>query len=823
MTSWKAVVDIGATFTQSFFYYDGSRVVDLSGWTGVFRFRNRAGAVLLELGAANELGSLLVDGTLGKLILSVSVSGSGRLTGATGTYELEVSNGSTTLRLLDGPAQYRQLGAGSLDSVNVLIRRDTRSVTVERGTTNQIFIVDRGPPGPTGPLGPAGPIVPVTYVANGAMISTDKINHDRTWTQCKFAPQPSGDVTGATDTAALQALAVAAKIANVGILLYPGVYYVNDEIDISGSSVYLEGAACGAYGLNSGTCIEDVRAVRTADKYIIRAQDSWSHAHVKRISFAVNRSHGIMFMGLVSGQPRGNIIDQCFFSARAYIAATSASNLTCSVGVKVVNYTGATAAWDGVAPTFTAGTRIWLGSRSGVRAHMVGTIAAWNGTSQFTFTADECWDTDGTTVDPGLSGAHTDWDIRFPCEGFVCPVGANTTIDNILFTGLYCGVRASGGYNITIGSGCNIALGTALGPQFVADNLASGLIIRSDYEPGIGGWNHFIWLKGVYNALLSPSTGDPGPRGSLIYLDGSLNTEICNGTLSKNGGDASAIIRARGTDGLAIRDCEMLIGVGGCVVDFGSSSNNYSPTIDCPRIAQANLYRGTAFTHLNYRDTSGTWTLDWIYTGFAKFRYGYQRESSAINVAYGANNTLSVTNGLTYLTASGAPGPIEIRGSSPGLDGQVARVRSTIAQYLTLAHNHASASDKKFASPTARDVVYAPVAAGGFVEWEMEYDATLGQVKVLPLTPPIAPGVQSGTTTLVAGVSPAVACYLSANSVVTWGLEAPAGTALTIEYAALAANRSNGTPGSFKITALIAAGTIDAANTSTLRWTVTSP
>lgn len=91
-----------------------------------------------------------------------------------------------------------------------------------------------------------------------------------------------------------------------------------------------------------------------------------------------------------------------------------------------------------------------------------------------------------------------------------------------------------------------------------------------------------------------------------------------------------------------------------------------------------------------------------------------------------------------------------------------------------------------------------------------------------PQLPPAAIGlsVQTGTVTLAAGVSAAIAATVTSSTVFLGFLKAsvPGAGNLTIEYSALTANVVVGTPGSFKITALIAAGTINVLDLSTLYW-----
>lgn len=95
---------------------------------------------------------------------------------------------------------------------------------------------------------------------------------------------------------------------------------------------------------------------------------------------------------------------------------------------------------------------------------------------------------------------------------------------------------------------------------------------------------------------------------------------------------------------------------------------------------------------------------------------------------------------------------------------------------------------------------------------------TLAASRTLALALP----VQAGTTTLVAGVSPAIAANINANSRIFGFIKTmtPGAGNLTVQYGALASNRTVGTPGSFEITALLAAGTINTADTSVLDWLV---
>lgn len=78
--------------------------------------------------------------------------------------------------------------------------------------------------------------------------------------------------------------------------------------------------------------------------------------------------------------------------------------------------------------------------------------------------------------------------------------------------------------------------------------------------------------------------------------------------------------------------------------------------------------------------------------------------------------------------------------------------------------------------------------------------------------------IQSGVATLTAGDSGAIAATVTANTRIVVTLKTANTTTLTTNYAALSGDRSVGAPGSFKIKAVVAAGTINVADVSTVDW-----
>jgi len=78
--------------------------------------------------------------------------------------------------------------------------------------------------------------------------------------------------------------------------------------------------------------------------------------------------------------------------------------------------------------------------------------------------------------------------------------------------------------------------------------------------------------------------------------------------------------------------------------------------------------------------------------------------------------------------------------------------------------------------------------------------------------------IQGGTATLSSGVTGNITAAITANTRIVVSVSTPSGTTLTTEWSALDADRTVGATGPFKITALLAAGTINTADNSTVNW-----
>lgn len=137
------------------------------------------------------------------------------------------------------------------------------------------------------------------------------------------------------------------------------------------------------------------------------------------------------------------------------------------------------------------------------------------------------------------------------------------------------------------------------------------------------------------------------------------------------------------------------------------------------------------------------------------------------------------------------------------------------------------------------------VAAGGVLTIKISDSAELGQdMLVAPAgttgvtadyfalygtqagAPAIDPQIrESGSAAIVVGTgkTAAIPAFITPTTRIIVSLKTPSGDALTVKYAALAADRVNGAPGSFQISALAAAGggAVNGVDVSTVDWFTT--
>lgn len=152
------------------------------------------------------------------------------------------------------------------------------------------------------------------------------------------------------------------------------------------------------------------------------------------------------------------------------------------------------------------------------------------------------------------------------------------------------------------------------------------------------------------------------------------------------------------------------------------------------------------------------------------------------------------------------------------LDGGTNAVQVAAASFLQILINGSSGIDvNQLVAPAGTAVV---VGSGDPIPPFVIYAAQAGAPTIIP-----SGIIQKGTTAIAPGTGKTAAIPAIINGVntsIVVSQNAPVGDALTVKYAALVADRVNGAPGSFQITAITAAGggTANGADTSTIDWIV---
>lgn len=99
---YDLTIEQGATFALSMFYQDDAgAAVDLMGYTARMQLRETVDAATAVLDLTTENGRILIDAERGQVTLSIAATDTANLTG-TGVYDLELVQGVTVLRILEG-------------------------------------------------------------------------------------------------------------------------------------------------------------------------------------------------------------------------------------------------------------------------------------------------------------------------------------------------------------------------------------------------------------------------------------------------------------------------------------------------------------------------------------------------------------------------------------------------------------------------------------------------------------------------------------------------------------------------------------------------
>lgn len=95
-------IEQGATYALSFIYQDeNGQPINLTGMTARMQLRRQFASDVALLSLTTENGRITITPLEGKITLSISATDTALLTGS-GVYDLELVNGPTVSRLLEG-------------------------------------------------------------------------------------------------------------------------------------------------------------------------------------------------------------------------------------------------------------------------------------------------------------------------------------------------------------------------------------------------------------------------------------------------------------------------------------------------------------------------------------------------------------------------------------------------------------------------------------------------------------------------------------------------------------------------------------------------
>jgi hypothetical protein len=106
--TYNIVCDQGATLLRTLTYRDSSdALVNLTGFTGRMQVRADVESTGTVLSLTTENGGLTLGGALGTILVTVSATATAAVAAGTYVYDLELVQGSTVTRLVQGSFEVR--------------------------------------------------------------------------------------------------------------------------------------------------------------------------------------------------------------------------------------------------------------------------------------------------------------------------------------------------------------------------------------------------------------------------------------------------------------------------------------------------------------------------------------------------------------------------------------------------------------------------------------------------------------------------------------------------------------------------------------------
>jgi hypothetical protein len=102
--SYDIYIEQGATLSLPIVWKDSAgTIINITGYTARMQVRQSVNSSTILLTATTENGKLVIDGSAGKVTISLSATDTAAITWLTGVYDLElVSSGGVVTRLLEG-------------------------------------------------------------------------------------------------------------------------------------------------------------------------------------------------------------------------------------------------------------------------------------------------------------------------------------------------------------------------------------------------------------------------------------------------------------------------------------------------------------------------------------------------------------------------------------------------------------------------------------------------------------------------------------------------------------------------------------------------
>jgi len=101
--TYDITIEQGATFSRVLTYRDSTdALINLTGYTARLQMRESVDSTTTFISLTTENGGITLGGALGTITLAITATASAAITVSQGVYDLELINGATITRLVEG-------------------------------------------------------------------------------------------------------------------------------------------------------------------------------------------------------------------------------------------------------------------------------------------------------------------------------------------------------------------------------------------------------------------------------------------------------------------------------------------------------------------------------------------------------------------------------------------------------------------------------------------------------------------------------------------------------------------------------------------------